>query len=259
MEKKYYEFLRNKNLSDKTIKTYKENIERFFKNNGKLSIQSISNFIKKYSSIHSANSTRLMLSSLRSYLKFKKMFELERQCSEIKLPTSVWINRNIISMSEFNNIEVNTKSYYKRRNWIIFSIIFLTGIRLSELKEININNIYSEFIQIKGKGQKWRSIYFPEKLLSIIRDNIDIVENWKKIVDLSNNQIYKIIKSIGKDYFNKEISPHSLRRSYATNLINSNINIKIISKLLGHSSIETTSKYLYISLQEIKEKLESVF
>ena len=259
MENNYNVYLKNKNLSYKTIKTYNENLQKFFDDNCKLDIKSISLYIKKYSGNHSASSTKLMLCSIKSYLKYKKLHEIENQCSEIKLPTSILINKAIITTDEFNEVKINQLKYFKRRNWVIFSILFFTGIRLSELKQIKFNNINSEFIEIKGKGQKWRSIYLPNKLTFILNQNKDVIDNWDKIIKMSNNQIYKIIRKIGKEYFNKEISPHSLRRSYATNLINNNINIKIISKLLGHSSIETTSRYLCVSYKDIKEKLENVF
>lgn len=259
MDTKYNEYLINKNLSDKTIKTYNENIYKFLKSNHKLNIESISIFIREYEKNHSANSTRLMLCSIRSYLKYLKLFDLERKCAEIKLPTIVWINRNIISIDEFNKINLADKKFFTRRNWIIFSILLFTGIRLSELKQIKFDNIDSEFIEIKGKGKKWRTIYIPNRLIDLLNENKDIIYKWNTVEKLSNNQIYKIIKSIGYKYFNKNISPHSLRRSYATNLINKNVNIKIISNLLGHSNIETTSRYLYISLQDIRNKLENVF
>lgn len=258
---KYLLYLKNRNLSIKTIKTYEENVKKFLHCNKNINKITISRYIKNYAKNHSPNSTKLMFSSIKSFLRFIKKDDLLNECNDIRLPSIVNINKNIISLDDFNiykNIE--RKNFFQKRNFLIFSVLFYTGIRISELKQINIKQLDSlEFIQIIGKGNKWRNIYIPNTLKEIINENKDIINKWESIVNIGNNQIYKIIRSIGYDIFNKGISPHSLRRSYATNLLNKNINIKIISNLLGHSSIETTSRYLLISLDDIKNNLNGIF
>ena len=122
-------------------------------------------------------------------------------------------------------------------------------------KDIYDNNKY----RILGKGNKIRTIYLNDYLVSLL-------DNWKpnRIAISKNNklltikQINIIIKKLSSTYFNKLLTPHSLRRSFATNLLKSNINIEIVRRTLGHSNINTTSRYIQYTDDEILNEIKNL-
>lgn len=136
----------------------------------------------------------------------------------------------------------------------------MTGIRANELVQLDSSKIVNNKIMIKCKGSFFRTIYIPEKLLIILKDNSrKYICTTFKNKKLSNCQLIKIIRNIGIIYLNKKITPHSLRRSYATNLIRSKVEISVVAKLMGHKNITTTSRYIYLSEDEIFDKVKTIF
>lgn len=260
----YIKYLENKNLSKITINIYLKNINKFIEylNNSKISKTKFVSFLRIESKKLSANSIRLLYSSILSYLKYKKMWKMYNEFKDIKLPKIILYNRTIISLKEFENIKENIKlnSWYEKRNWIIFSFLFFTGIRGFEINQIKKDNIIENKIKIIGKGNKERYVFIPNYLNNILNNwkfnHININKNNKQ---LTHKQLNIIVKNIGIKYFSKNISCHSLRRSFATNLLRKNIDIKTVSTFMGHSNINTTSRYLYLSTDEMIEKIKSIF
>lgn len=264
---KYINYLKNKNLSKNTINSYllqsKKWNEYLDKRNPNKTI--FIKYLQKIKSNYSASSIKLIYSSLISYFKFEKRWKLIEQCRDIKLPQIQQTNRTIVKLEEFNYVKSiicfeNEKNWKKKRNWLIFSFLFLTGIRISEIGKINKKNIYeNNRIKIVGKGEKERVIYLTDYLLELLlkwKSNQIAINRKNKI--LSKKQLVKIIKTIGIEYFQKEITPHSLRRSFATNMLKKGANIEIIRKTLGHSSINTTARYLQFTEDDIIEEMNKL-
>lgn len=261
---KYITYLKNKNLSKNTIKTYlnqKINWETYLE--GKKPTKKLFvNYIKKHTNNFSPNTTKLVYSSVLSFLKFQKNWKLYNDCKDIRMPSIVLEYKITINLKEYNECKnsIILSSWYEQRNWLIFSFLFYTGIRVSELRQINKKNIIDNQIKIQGKGSKTRNIYIFEYLEFLLKNwrsnKININKRNKQITE---KQVNLIIKKIGEDYFNKKITPHSLRRSYGTNLLREEVDIKTVSVLLGHSNINTTSRYIHFTDDEIKNKIRSVF
>lgn len=260
----YTEFLLEKNLSLNTIEVYSKFVKIWigFLNGQNPSKYLISSFIKQYSLNHSPNSTRLLYNVIRSYLRYQGKFKLINDITDIKLPTSTNVKRSVISIKEFNIIKETIKcnTFYQKRDWLIFTLLFTTGIRAHEINQIYKDNIIDRKIRIVGKGKHSRTIYLCQYL-------IQLLENWKyDQLNISSNgtilsykQINHLINKFIKKHFSMDLHPHDLRRSFATNLIRQDINIKIISELLGHTNINTTSKYIHLTDNEISDVIESVF
>ena len=261
---KYKTYLRNKNLSVSTINTYLKQKNKWedylgFKNpNKKIFVQ----YINKYTNNYSPNTTKLVYSSVLSFLKFQKKWKLYNDCKDIRLPSFNPSYKITITLDEYNFSKeyIKITNWYEKRDWLIFSFLFSTGIRVNELNQINKKKINNNQIKIRGKGNKTRIIYISKNLQ-------ELLDNWKanriniskKNKFITNKQISIIIKKIGNDYFNKNISPHSLRRSYATNLLRKKVDLKTVNTLMGHSNLNTTSKYLYLTDDEIKENIKGIF
>lgn len=262
---KYTTYLKNKNLSKLTINTYIRNANKWeiYLNSRKSSKKLFVNYINKYQKNHMPNSTRLIYSSILSYIKFQKKWKLYNEFKDIRLPSSTQLNKTTISLKEFNElrgIKTIEKDWYKSRDWLIFTFLLTTGIRISELTQVNKKNIKNNCLTINGKGNKERIIYICDYLQILLRNwkanRINISKQNKQI---TNKQANIIIKKIGKMLFDKEITPHSLRRSYATNLLRGGVDIKTVSKMLGHTNINTTSRYIHFSNEELIDNIKHIF
>lgn len=261
---KYKNWLKNKNLSKNTLIAYLSNYDKWntYLNGRKPNKTLIVKYLNDYGKNHKPRSIRLMYSSIISILRFQKKWKLVEECRDIKLPSIQHSIRSVINICEFKeaNSRMKIMNWFDQRDWLIFNTLLFTGMRVSELMRFNKKDIYdnNKFL-IKGKGDKYRVIYLNNFLL-------DQLLNWKsnriaiskKGKVLTTKQINIIVKRISKQYFDKHITPHGLRRSYATNLLKSNINLEIVRRNLGHSNINTTSRYIQYTDDEIISELSKV-
>jgi len=158
------------------------------------------------------------------------------------------------------------------RNKAILEVLYSTGIRASELSDLTVKDInaYEKTLRIKGKGNKERIVFAGEIAISAIKKYYSA--QGKSLYDNDNGDqplfatlkgkriSPRVLQHIFKYYskrlkLNKSLSPHSLRHSFATHLMNAGADIRIIQELLGHSQIATTQKYTHVS----KERAHSVY
>ncbi len=261
---KYKSWLKNKNLSRNTLSVYLSNYKKWitYLDERKPTKTIVVKFITQYAKCHRPRSTRLMHATIISWLRFKKQYKLLEACRDIKLPSVQYSMRNIISLDEFKSIRDNLRirGWYEQRDWLIFCTLLFTGMRVSELTKFNKRDIYdgNKFL-IQGKGDKYRVIFindYLKKLLSKWRANRICVSKDRDILTIK--QINTIIKRVAQQYFNKYMTPHGLRRSFATNLLKSDINLEIVRRSMGHSNINTTSRYIQYTDDEIVVKLKTI-
>ena len=152
-------------------------------------------------------------------------------------------------------------SYY--RMYAVLEILYSTGLRISELlglKVINLKNIKDKFY-IKGKGGTQRLVIFNENSLEAIKFWLQLRKNYKNFLDneylfpdknskksISRQIIYKDLKNLAMQLHLKEnkVSPHSIRHSFATHLLNRGADLRSLQKMLGHSDITTTEIYTQV-------------
>lgn len=154
------------------------------------------------------------------------------------------------------------------RDSAILELLYGSGIRLSELHKLDIESVDfdNKQIRVEGKGNKPRIVPINDlsiqKILLYFRHmRNDIADKKEKALFISRKgrrlcqrHLAKIVKKLSASALGRmDISPHSIRHSYATHLLENGAEIEIISKLLGHSSINTTQKYTHLNLQKIKE------
>lgn len=154
------------------------------------------------------------------------------------------------------------------RDSAIIELLYGSGIRLSELHRIDIESIDIDNKQIRvvGKGNKPRIVPINDicikKILlymNVIRNKINLKDDKALFVSkngrrLCQRHLAKIVKKFSQLVLGRsDISPHSLRHSYATHLLENGADIKLISRLLGHSSINTTQKYTHINLKKVRD------
>ena len=150
----------------------------------------------------------------------------------------------------------------------ILELLYAAGLRVSELANIQNQNIdlNSKYIRCIGKGSKERIVpignkayiaikkYLKEREYIVKKFNLNtkylfIKDNGKKI---TRQDIYVFIRELGKN-INKEISPHTIRHSFATHLLENGADLRVVQELLGHSDVSTTQLYTHISKKRLKD------
>lgn len=152
---------------------------------------------------------------------------------------------------------------------LIVELLYDCGLRVSELVNLKISdiNIKSKYIQCFGKGSKERIVPFGKNAQKAItnyfktREMITVknrIENSKQLLlkdngkEINRQDIYNFIRSQGKK-IHKHISPHTLRHTFATHLLENGADLRVVQELLGHSDVSTTQLYTHITKKRLKE------
>ena len=153
----------------------------------------------------------------------------------------------------------------------MFELMYATGLRVSELINLTINslNINMGYVKVIGKGNKERIVPISNIAKNILNDYLKYYRNEfiKKESTLlffnnhgnklSREECYIILKQIiERTTIDKKISPHTIRHSFATHLLENGADLRSIQELLGHSNISTTTIYTHISNQKIKKEYQ---
>jgi integrase/recombinase XerD len=261
------------------IEKYPQQINLIEKNIIKKYLQSISN--KKPKTIKRKLAT---LKALFNFIEFEDenfvnpFHKLRIRIKELKtLPVVldiIEIQHLLKTMYKLKETFVNKKSYSFKaivRDIAISELLFATGIRVSELCQLNVSNIDKNFrsIQIIGKGGKERRIQICNK------ETLDALKKYHRLFNSTTsesghffiNRLQKPISSQSvrnmiKKYTNmsgieKNVTPHTLRHTFATLLLEENVDIIYIQHLLGHSSIMTTQIYTHVNQSKQKQILKT--
>ncbi len=199
------------------------------------------------------------------YTKVNVSKEISSPKMEKKLPT-------VLSVDEVTKIldKVSGDKPLDKRNQAMLEMIYGTGLRVSELCNIKITDLRftSKQIRVFGKGSKERIVPINDFALKKIRtyliESRPILLGMKKdqgFLFLNNHGevitrvgFFKILKTICIEAgIEKNVSPHTLRHSYATHLLEAGVDIRLIQEMLGHEDIATTQIYTHLSLNKIKE------
>lgn len=266
-------------LSKNTIESYNDNLNRFETFlNGKslcsLKRADIEDYLK-FNDKMAEKSRAHYLTVVKNLFEFLVLEELieNNPCETIKSPKISATLPSYLSEQEIDkllNIDLNTVFDY--RNKAMIELLYATGIRVSELINLKLNNLdlESDFIRVIGKGNKERISPISdeaEKYLKIYINNYrnQLLKNKDSEYVFINNfgnkisrqGFFKNLKQIAtKQGIEKEISPHTLRHSYATHLLSHGADLRIIQELLGHSDISTTQIYTHLVNENLKKEYE---
>ncbi len=165
-------------------------------------------------------------------------------------------------------VDMILKSKLLKRDKAIIELMYAAGLRVSELCSLDVQNVdlNSKYVRCVGKGAKERIVPIGEKAVKAIqvylkdRDYV-LKKNNKKVeaLFLRNNakritrgDVYELISSLGV-LVNKKITPHVLRHSFATHLLENGADLRVVQELLGHSDVSTTQLYTHVSKKRLKE------
>lgn len=261
--------LKLKKSSDKTISIYAYFIKKFLTNLNKMpekaTEEDIKNFLASIIDSYKTKSYALVLSSLRFF--FNKIVKNPDVMKEIDTPKLEREVKEVLTKEEVEKL-INAAPTIKSR--LIICFLYSTGLRISELTSLEKNNLDLEDNQgivRRGKGKKDRLLFFSKDLIIPLKKYLNTVEGnlvfpgWGER-RMSPRNVQKLLKRLKVEVnITKRVSPHVLRRSFATHLHEAGVDIRLIQVLLGHSRIDTTEGYINVSaksLREIKNPLDSL-
>lgn len=266
-----------------TVSSYIEDIYKYleYMENNKIKTaldieyQDITNYLK-----YLDNNNYETSSIIRKIVSIKLFHKYLSEEYKIKDVSSKIINPrlrrklpNILTIEEVDNLlDIKLNTPFDYRNKAMLELMYSSGLRVSELVDLKLNNIDLDngYVRCLGKGKKERIIPIGEIAIEYLKKYINEYRNsmkkgyYTENVFLNNHGknitrqgFFLIIKNIAKEKnINKNITPHMLRHSFATHLLNNGANLRTIQEMLGHSSITTTQIYTNVSNDIIKENYE---
>ena len=275
---KFIEYLIiDKKYSENTIKSYNNDLKKFNnfnkKNIEKINDNDIKNYIKFLNKEN--NDTKTISHNISTLRSFYKFLLIEKKIKTnpmeyIELPKTKKSLPKTLSIEEIDKLlDINLIDAFSYRNKAMLELMYSSGLRVSELVNVNIHDIDTSncIIRIMGKGSKERivplgdyaikyiEIYikeYREKLIKKEINNYLFLNNHGK--KMTRQGFFKILKQIAKEKNIKtEFSPHTLRHSFATHLLNGGADLRSIQEMLGHESISTTQIYTHVSKEKLKE------
>lgn len=208
----------------------------------------------------SARSQSRMLSAIKSFYDFLMVEGLcsENPCQKIDFPKLGRHLPAVLSVEEVGAMieSVDCKDWQGLRDRAILEVLYGCGLRVSECSALKLSNLYFEegFVRIIGKGDKERLVPVGEMAVDAVNSYLQARPLDSEYVfinrtggSLSRISIFKLIKKAAADAgVNKNISPHSLRHSFATHLVENGADLRLVQEMLGHESILTTEIYTHI-------------
>ncbi len=287
----YLGFLKEvRNLSSNTLISYKNDIQNFqkFCSNRNINLLEASNndgraylsSLMRIENFSHATINRKLSSLKRFYLYLEKNRAIKTNpFGKIEATTRSRRLPRVLSEKEVVKLlNIPITDFKSHRDALLFNLFYSTGARLSELLNANIEDLEmdDERLMVKGKGSLYRYVFINPPTLKILKSYLIEKEKFqieKGISDkeskkaifigtggkrLSASTVHSIFGKYRKELnLGVELTPHTLRHSFATHLMDNDAGIRVIQKLLGHSSISTTQIYTHVSRQRLKSVYKS--
>lgn len=279
----YLRFIQiEKGLSENTIAAYRRDLNHYL---NYLAAQKISNldFIDRqivqqwFGVLHdegrSTKSIARFTSTIRSFHQFALREKYAAKDPTVLIETPKYERKlpDVLSIDEIDLLlttpETSKNNGYRDRTML--ELLYATGIRVSELINIEVEdvNLLMGFVKVFGKGNKERIIPLGETVIELLKTYIENVrpQLLKKQVThtlflnmqgkpLTRQGIWKIIKQTGaKAGIQKRLTPHTLRHTFATHLLENGADLRAVQEMLGHSDISTTQLYTHVSKTQIRK------
>lgn len=276
-----------KNLTTNTLRSYQIDLQQFIqfwhdlKDNEKNTLtlrQILERYLVTlfYKKITKSSIAR-KFSCFRSFEKFLLSqgivlnFKLKRPRIDKKLPIYLSVDEIFYLLDTVENVALPTKKPI--RDKAIFELLYATGIRCSELTNIKMKDLDLEnkTIRIWGKGRKERIVLFGSKAQQKIKDYLEkerrpiprtmqeplfINQQGTPLTSRSIQRIIQMFRAFLK--LDRTITPHKLRHSFATHLLNQGADLRMVQELLGHKSLSSTEKYTHVSLEELAHLCDTI-
>lgn len=275
-----------RNLSAHTLRAYESDLRQFItfwqnlpeKEQNLLSLrQIIERYLVSlhYKKIDKASIAR-KFSCFKSFCTFLKtcgidlQLNLKRPRLDKKLPVHLSVDEMFHLLDKVNPEELPTR--HPIRDKAILELLYATGIRCSELVSITMQDVDMENkqIRIKGKGRKERIVLFGQKAKERLEQYMEherslpqsptepFFQNYRydSITTRSVQRIIEMFRQFLK--IDRPITPHKIRHSFATHLLNQGTDLRVVQELLGHATLASTEKYTHVSLEKLTELCDTI-
>ena len=270
----FISYISKKNYSVNTYTSYINDLYYFYifikKDLTKVTFEDIKDYLEHLNlKKEKTSSIRRKISSLKSFYKFlyknnymnKKDYPLTKISypkMEKKLPKFIYYNDLLEIINE------SSKDKDGVRDRLIIEMLYATGVRVSELINIKINDIdfNNRRIIVLGKGNKERIVYYGEYAEEVLKEYMKTHErknhNYLFVNSrggkLTDRGVRYIIDNImSKLSIKTHVTPHVLRHTFATDMLNNGCDIKVVQELLGHSSLKATEIYTHVTNEHLKK------
>ena len=284
IEREYHTYLKlERGLSDNSVTAYELDFKRMktYMDAHNIDVvhatyDDLQAFVfETFQQISNAKTQARLLSSIHAFYRFLLYHRyIEQDPSELlEMPRIEKHLPEVLSVEEIDAMiaQIDMSKREGHRNRAIIEMLYGSGLRVSELTELRLSNIYHQegYMRIIGKGNKQRLVpispvadqqfaYWLEdrRQLDIKPEAMDIAFLNHYGRQLTRAMIFTIVKQLAQAAgIRKTISPHTLRHSFATHLLQNGADLRIIQQLLGHESIVTTEIYTHVNIQDLREAI----
>lgn len=272
-----------RNYSQNTIESYRRQLGKFVVFLEKNRIDDIHKVTKAMVQVYLSEeqqqnlSTRTiaqLITALRSFFKYLALenFLEENPLAQLSLPKMPKQLPKYLTLDEVDKLlllEIDQPAHFKLRTRVLIELLYSCGMRISELISLKIEHVHFQMglIKVYGKGDKERMIPVNSYALELIEEYLETAR--PKILkqrqcdflllnhhgkQLTRQGAWKLIQQAARlSGIEKSVSPHMLRHSFATHLIENGADLRIVQELLGHSDISTTQIYTHVSKKHLQK------
>lgn len=275
-----------KNLSIHTLRAYESDLNQFFGFWTQLPEQDKQHLgprqiIERYlvNLFHKKIDKSTIARKFSCFKSFEKFLQtqgiilklkLQRPRLDKKLPIYLSVDEVFYLLDTIPNEQLPTKK--PARDKAIFELLYATGIRCSELVAIKFKDLdmTNKTIRIKGKGKKERMVLFGQKAQEKMNhyfhnerpkvahpdEHIFLNNRDELLTTRSIQRVFEMFRSFLK--FERRITPHKIRHSFATHLLNQGVDLRTVQELLGHKTLASTEKYTHVSLEDLAKLCDTI-
>jgi len=282
----YLQYLQSvKGVSERTVEAYNNDLMHYsnYCSNHEINLikaqsYEVQKFIADLSAESmAATSVNRCLSSIRGLYRWMVRFSKRKDnpCTTlrniktpVKLPSVLWEDE----MADFAALPETAGILWPERDKALIMSIYSAGLRISEVVSLSMADMSQDLDEAKitGKGGKQRFVFFSDEAIAAIVEYLPQREARLKMAGIDGRKSALFINRKGQPIsvpgvrwiisryaqqsgLGKSIHPHSLRHSFATHLVNSGCDVRIVQEMLGHSSISTTQRYTHVNLENLKK------
>jgi integrase/recombinase XerD len=270
------------NYSDNTISSYDSDLSKLALYFDKKDLRKLSNKdLEKYITTleeYAPSTVSRNISSIKSFYNYMvKSNKMANNPSElIKEPKLGRHLPTYLTIEEVDSLlDIDTETNFDYRNKALLELMYATGLRISEVVELEFKNIDFDdcIVRVMGKGSKERIVPINDYALDALKEYINtarpnmLIKGENNYIFINNHgnkmtrqAVFKIIKKeCSNKGITKNISPHTLRHTFATHLLENGADLRVIQELLGHSDISTTQIYTHVSNDKLKNDYNEYF
>lgn len=242
-------------------------------------LDDLQQLLKQFADIHLAPaSQRRMISGWRIFYKMLVVEDALRDspADMLDLPMRAKHLPDVLTDDEITQIQAtfDRSTPEGERNYVIVEVLYGCGLRVSELVNLRLSNIYvdEQYLQVVGKGDKERWVPINEHALKLLCDYIHTVRSHvapkggeekfvflnRRGAHLTRQMVYIFLqRAVDAAGIKKQVSPHSLRHSFATELVENGADLRAVQEMLGHESISTTEIYTHLTRDSLRNTISS--